>query len=280
MYRATDLVKIKVSKIGAENKNDHYYMCGQAFVQTLDKIYNIPFGAEDRKRIKCVKKTESELIERLTWINLYLQNKKFFNTLGFAAHVDIRLSAINSVLEVYERKLFNELCKAIIENNDISNEFEIIKKKESIINVKPVIFKNIFYYLLYSFSNDGKVAFGMGKSRNKNVAVENSLLEKDVIQGTLMHEIKDKNCMTYEEWQEFNKISLAIGVDNKIFRSVFFEKKKIAPFLIDENQIAIYDMKYFIPSEVSGKREVTFCIEKDDIRNAWMIGREVNAVKI
>lgn len=242
--------------------------------------YRIPFGAEDGKYLLCIEKTKSELIERLVWINIYLQNREFKNTLGFAAHTDITKAAINSVLEFYERKIFNELCHGIIENKELSDKFEIVRKRNTTLFIKPIEYRKEQYYLVYSFSNNGKVAFGMGKNSCKNDAIEDSIREKNVIQKTLINEIKDKSCMTYDEWHQFNDISLSIGTNNTIFQDDVSCRKKIIPEVIDEKEIVIYDMEYFIPTEVGGERKVTLCMEIKDERNNWMKRRNVYAIEI
>lgn len=280
MLRAENLERIAVSKVSSVLKDGRYFMSGQAFVYTPSKTYRIPFGAEDASFSLCAEKTKSELIERLTWMNIFLLNRIFQNTFGFAAHTDIHKAAINSILENNERRVFKELCERIVEGNVIPESFQICKKNHTVIFVKPLFFKNEKYYLAYAFSNNARVAFGMGKDKLREDAIETALLEKTVVQQTLMKEVEDRCCMTYEEWHKFNEISVKIGCDNDIFTDHYHETLESNPEEINANDYAVYDIEGFVPVEVQGKRKVTLCIGKSDPRNEWLEENGIHAIEI
>ena len=261
-----------------------FYRCiGISIVENGNKkIEYIPFSGQDALKDISKEKAISELYERLTWINIYKNSdiKGYFDTIGFSAHVDLDASLNNSILEVFERHLFQETVNNII----FQKPLKVENYKRGITYSYEVNFdKKIFYISVYFEISQNMIIFSMGKEEKLIDAKFNAYLESRLVDEAFSNRdiIKPDN-LSYLELVNFLEISLKLeGFADEIFD----DDKEVGVNLFEDYSFAdefkLFDVTNLRPKNLPNKRVVTCFVKDKQILNTILDNGGIQyAVKI
>lgn len=278
-YKISD---VKITK--RDYEEIEYYSCtGISVVENnKKKIEYIPFSGQDAVKDISKEKAVSELYERLTWINIYKNSniKGYFDTIGFSAHIDLDQSLNNSILEVFERHLFQETINNITSQNTLKVE----KFKNGItFSYEVNIAKKFFYISVYFEISQNMIIFGMGKDEKLTAAKLTAYLESRLVDEAFSNRdiIKSDN-LSYLELIKFLEISLELkGFVEKIFDG----DKEIGVNLFEDygfvGEYKLFDVTNLKPKNLPDKRIVTCFVKDKQILNTILSNGGIQyAIKI
>lgn len=266
-------ISFKISDVLFTEKgygDNQFFKCtGIAVIQKAEeKVEYIPFSGQDPVKIVSKEKAISELYERLTWINIYINSriKGHYDTIGFAAHTNLDLSLKNSMLEVIERYLFQSTVNNIMSTNNLKLE---IYREGVTYSYEVNLNQKIHYISIYITISHDMIVFGMGKNEDLSSAKFSAYQESNLVDEAFNNRkvIKSDN-LSYLELVKFLEISLKL---NKYRYEVFSDSSNIG-LNIFKDYGALYGYKLFDvtnlrPTSLPNKRFITCFVNDERIFN-------------
>lgn len=222
-------VRWRLSPLRHTSRRGGEEVMGVVAVSSKHVEYRVSFGAVSRDVPTARAKALSEMVERATWLNVWLllkqlgERPRVFNSVGWAAHESVELARWQSIAEVYERVHLETVIAGLSAGHFTRIERSAYTRQvlgESIVFVPTVLedFSNTFIVAALLLGSS-TVYIGLGRGSSIGEAEGGACWELELVRETLSAPPPRKT-----EWFDLDRPAVdefrALSRNPQLFRAV------------------------------------------------------------